>query len=69
MIQKATKTSIHLGGGFWSHISWDDKGEKGVDQQGRIWVNKNNPECKTVWINAACDGYGKIINLMNFLNK
>lgn len=35
-------TSHHITGGFWAHITWD--GDKGVDQRGRKWVNRNNPQ-------------------------
>lgn len=35
-------TSVHLGGGYHLHITWD--GNQGVDQHGNKWVNPNNPE-------------------------
>lgn len=40
---KGNKSSHHING-FWFHINWD--GDKGIDQHGREWTNRNEPTCK-----------------------
>lgn len=45
------KKSHHIGNGFWAHITWD--GDNGIDQHGREWKNKQNPELKNCAVAAA----------------
>lgn len=45
-------TSINYGG-FWFHIEW--KGDKGTDQHGRYWLNRQNPEpANGNWLKGLC---------------
>lgn len=36
-----SKTTLHMGGGFHSFITWNE--DKGIDQHGRAWVNQSDP--------------------------
>ena len=53
------KTSHHING-FWFHINWESK-DKGRDQHGNIWFNKENPTCDNKLVTALCNALGATI--------
>jgi len=52
-------TTSHCICGFWFHITWDR--DEGVDQQGNVWHNKENPtpEDKTL-VDRHLDAFNEI---------